>query len=1002
MNLDFGVERRSDPTTPLPCAPFFPGTEEAAASPPHTAGRSFRSAASEAAAVVPSPPPRRGPTQGSQLPPPSSPLAFSSAHNPSARQGGEEQAAAATASGEEEGREEGRRLQPLFSIPPLSRLQMNQAEVSGLLCVGLHQTDAGDKLYATECLKTNQDSPHETDKLDVEMPDSAMHNDHNNANAYVDDYQHTIQATEEVGFDSTQPFELQSEGIVPDSEEESLPSSPETSSTSNYDMSCGLAEQNLEHIYNVLGEMVDKEGPVVLSPEYVMCGTTQYVGPQLTFSSDGFKIEYLYRDSCENDEMVARNWKLSDITCIDCKWAQSVGSALITLHVESSTETGNSGHDRVEFCIIDPQWPRKQQNIWHLASRYQEIWNSISFTEDFEDVIYPKGDHDAVSISKRDVDLLLPETFVNDTIIDFYIKYLTTRIEPTEKHRYHFFNSFFFRKLADLDKDQGRAPEGRAAFLRVRKWTHCDTNISSKIPCILHMDSLKGSHSGLKDIIQSYLWEEWKERHPESASDCSNKFLNLRFISLELPQQDNSFDCGLFLLHYVELFLTDTPRSFNPLKIDSFSNFLSDDWFPPAEASLKRALIRKLIHKLLKEPSQDFPKLVCCSEQLDNTHQRSENAEQEQTKELPGQKCSDSEPDSVCTVLGTQKPSTSTCFNDSDVNGPTVSGCISETGKVPTVPVDNLHELEACSPNKGTNVCLSIHDEKNEPPPADSYNHIDLSSCNSEDVDTFKGSAVVELDNNTNKDEEHNRTSEDIAQSVTMLGGSKGDTELNPEGTFCEPGVGNCDHSEDTDFIELGHSNKDAAKLSLDRKISEAEDIKCEDILVDHIMVKDATQHDANETSAAANKINDNELIVSSELKEGNNGSVMTCSTPCEMEERIIDNVMVGDNRNGTDEARSQDAHENFATAETVPCKDDTTGITDAEIRHKDSSGCRESETISDNTSSDAKRPLPDSTYEEHIPDDKCSQKDDQGADAKIERHYKRRKILASEASSLD
>lgn len=43
-------------------------------------------------------------------------------------------------------------------------------------------------------------------------------------------------------------------------------------------------------------------------------------------------------------------------------------------------------------------------------------------TQNFEDVIYPKGDPDAVSISKRDVDLLLPETFVNDTIIDFYIK----------------------------------------------------------------------------------------------------------------------------------------------------------------------------------------------------------------------------------------------------------------------------------------------------------------------------------------------------------------------------------------------------------------------------------------------------------------------------------------------------------------------------------------------------------------------------------------------------
>jgi sentrin-specific protease 7 len=41
---------------------------------------------------------------------------------------------------------------------------------------------------------------------------------------------------------------------------------------------------------------------------------------------------------------------------------------------------------------------------------------------DFEEFTYPKGDREAVSISSRDVELLLPEIFVNDTIIDFYIK----------------------------------------------------------------------------------------------------------------------------------------------------------------------------------------------------------------------------------------------------------------------------------------------------------------------------------------------------------------------------------------------------------------------------------------------------------------------------------------------------------------------------------------------------------------------------------------------------
>ncbi|GJZ61921.1 probable ubiquitin-like-specific protease 2B isoform X3 [Tanacetum coccineum] len=45
------------------------------------------------------------------------------------------------------------------------------------------------------------------------------------------------------------------------------------------------------------------------------------------------------------------------------------------------------------------------------------------FDQSFEEVVYPKGEIDAVSIGKRDVDMLLPDTFVNDTIIDFYIKH---------------------------------------------------------------------------------------------------------------------------------------------------------------------------------------------------------------------------------------------------------------------------------------------------------------------------------------------------------------------------------------------------------------------------------------------------------------------------------------------------------------------------------------------------------------------------------------------------
>nr|GMC81271.1 probable ubiquitin-like-specific protease 2A isoform X2 [Ipomoea batatas]GMC83544.1 probable ubiquitin-like-specific protease 2A isoform X2 [Ipomoea batatas]GMC89646.1 probable ubiquitin-like-specific protease 2A isoform X2 [Ipomoea batatas] len=57
---------------------------------------------------------------------------------------------------------------------------------------------------------------------------------------------------------------------------------------------------------------------------------------------------------------------------------------------------------------------------------------------------------------------------------------------------------------------------------------------SSRVPCILHMDSLRGSHKGLKDLFQRYLWEEWKERHGELAEDMLRKFFNLQFVHLKV------------------------------------------------------------------------------------------------------------------------------------------------------------------------------------------------------------------------------------------------------------------------------------------------------------------------------------------------------------------------------------------------------------------------------------------------------------------------------------
>ncbi|KAL8243146.1 hypothetical protein R6Q59_009404 [Mikania micrantha] len=419
---------------------------------------------------------------------------------------------------------------------------------------------------------------------------------------------------------------------------------------------------------------------VVFYPDHMVYRNSYCTDCVLTFTSSCIKIEGSTLD--DDDNTLRFQWGIQDILGIKSQLYELVGVAMVTIHVlmEDTIQAANieftSGNE-LKFAIIGTNWYGRQEAVTSLNVKYKTLWSSMLESEDpvngpqasftkyfpnfdqpFEDVIYPKGDVDAVSISKRDVDLLLPDTFVNDTVIDFYIKYLKNKIKPEDKHRFHFFNSFFFRKLADPEKGPLDASEGKAAFQRVRKWTRkvnlfekdyvfipvnynyhwslivmchlgevatcVDEDVTKliKVPCVLHMDSIRGSHTGLKGLLQSYLKEEWKGRLQEASEDISSRFDNMRFISLELPQQPNSSDCGLFLLHYVELFLEQAPVYFNPFHITKSVNFLNVDWFPPAEASLKRAVIQRLVYDLLDQPSLEAPPSIAANGDDNNIYQR--------------------------------------------------------------------------------------------------------------------------------------------------------------------------------------------------------------------------------------------------------------------------------------------------------------------------------------------------------------------------------------------
>ncbi|KAM9170204.1 sentrin-specific protease 7 isoform 4-T5 [Pangshura tecta] len=341
-----------------------------------------------------------------------------------------------------------------------------------------------------------------------------------------------------------------------------------------------------------------------------------------------------------------------------------------------------------------------------LSSKSDDEWKEIRETGPVQNlIVYPppptKG---GLGVTREDLECLEYGEFLNDVIIDFYLKYLL--LEKAPKHlaeRSHIFSSFFYKCLTRTGKNSEEDPKLSVAqrrHKRVRTWTrhinifnkdyifvpvneeshwyiavicfpwleevvyedcpnqgslqsqtqqsplqaekkretvrantvlvfndnwknkeeldvksnlhsegkdhhasspnlesnHYESSLSNcklkkvcKRPCILILDSLKaGSLQNTVQILREYLeieWEAKRKTHREFSKSTMVDFCP------RVPKQDNSSDCGVYLLQYVETFFQDPVVNFElPMHLER--------WFPRRVVRSKREEIRDLILQL--------------------------------------------------------------------------------------------------------------------------------------------------------------------------------------------------------------------------------------------------------------------------------------------------------------------------------------------------------------------------------------------------------------------
>ncbi|XP_018366167.1 PREDICTED: uncharacterized protein LOC108763222 isoform X4 [Trachymyrmex cornetzi] len=128
-------------------------------------------------------------------------------------------------------------------------------------------------------------------------------------------------------------------------------------------------------------------------------------------------------------------------------------------------------------CLQSHNTTRKQS---------QNVANTTAVSDDIQTItVYPpppaKG---GIAINTEDYLCLAEDQFLNDVIIDFYLKYLTLEVlSESDQHRTHVFSSYFYKRLTSphAQAAESTAPMTPAAkrHARVQKWTK-NVNIFEK------------------------------------------------------------------------------------------------------------------------------------------------------------------------------------------------------------------------------------------------------------------------------------------------------------------------------------------------------------------------------------------------------------------------------------------------------------------------------------------------------------------------------------------